>query len=231
MSGLTGAETGTRVHWLLFDKDTWKILDEAGYAYDSTFGYNDDVGFRAGTMQPYRPRGCGRLVEVPLIIQDGGLFGGKTWNSSDDGGRGACLCLDEEEAMRRCEEVLAYAKQYGGVVTLLWHQVSMAAPKGWGDYYKALVEKVVADGAWVAPVEEVMRWYEIRRKIVLHLALYEKEFFIQLNGLVQGSDTANQKLRIHLNPSVILNIDTEYQKSKFMADVNGGKNKISVHLQ
>ena len=50
VSGLTGAEAGTRVHWLLFNKDTWKILDEAGYAYDSTIGYNDDVGVRAGTI-------------------------------------------------------------------------------------------------------------------------------------------------------------------------------------
>jgi len=118
VSDITNTDVGTRVHWLLFDQDSWKRLDEAGYAYDSTIGYNDDVGFRAGTMQPYRPRGCGQLVEVPLIIQDAALFGGKTWNSSDEGKRGSCLSLSEDEAMEKCEEILGYAKYYGGVVTI-----------------------------------------------------------------------------------------------------------------
>ena len=182
VSDLTGAEAGTRVHWLLFDKDTWGVLDEAGYAYDSTFGYNDDVGFRAGTMQPYRPRGCEQLFEVPLIIQDGGLFGGKTWNSSDDGGRGACLCLDEEEAMRRCEEVLAYAKQYGGVVTLLWHHVSLAAPKKWGGFYRALVERAIEDGAWVAMVEDILQWNTLRRDLRMGIQRGPEEAILSLEG-------------------------------------------------
>ncbi len=33
-------KVGTRVHWLHFDEGgTWQILDDAGYEYDSTFGY------------------------------------------------------------------------------------------------------------------------------------------------------------------------------------------------
>ncbi len=210
VSGLTGAETGTRVHWLLFGADSWKTLDETGYAYDSTFGYNDDVGFRAGTMQPYRPRGCGRLVEVPLIIQDGGLFGGKTWNSSDDGGRGACLCLDEEEAMRRCEEVLAYAKQYGGVVTLLWHQVSMAAPKKWGGFYRALVERAVEDGAWVAPVEDVVRWFEVRRNALLKYTLTEDSPLAQIDIGEDNGDLPPMALRNPVSPESIRHISGKY---------------------
>ncbi len=52
-SGTAGL--GVRMHWLYWDKDTFRILDEAGFAYDSTFGYNDTVGYRAGTVQAYRP--------------------------------------------------------------------------------------------------------------------------------------------------------------------------------
>lgn len=201
VSGLTGAEVGTRVHWLLFDADTWKILDGAGYVYDSTFGYNDDAGFRAGTMQPYRPRGCEHLLEVPLIIQDGGLFGGKTWNSSEDGGRGACLSLSGEEGMHRCEEVLAYAKRYGGVVTVLWHQVSLAAPKKWGDLYRRLVERAVADGAWVAPVEDIVKWFEVRRNIRLEYALTGKSLYAHTDREENTGTFPPMALRISLNPA------------------------------
>ena len=52
----THLKIGNRVHWLLFNQKTWIILDDAGYSYDSTFGYNEDVGFRAGTLQVYKPR-------------------------------------------------------------------------------------------------------------------------------------------------------------------------------
>ena len=45
---LEGKMPGNRTHWLLFDENSWKKLDEAGYSYDTTFGYNDDAGFRAG---------------------------------------------------------------------------------------------------------------------------------------------------------------------------------------
>lgn len=217
---LTGAEAGTRVHWLLFDADSWKKLDEAGYAYDSTFGYNDDVGFRAGTMQPYRPRGCERLLEVPLIIQDGGLFGAKTWNSSDDGGRGACLSLSEEDAMRRCEEVLAYARQYGGVVTLLWHQVSLAAPKKWSGFYQALVERAVADGAWVVPVEDVLRWFERRRSALPNYTWNEGSLFTCIDNVEENSNLPPMSLQIPPGSLQHLSGECRVQKSSVALDGN-----------
>ncbi|MDD4255678.1 MAG: polysaccharide deacetylase family protein [Methanofollis sp.] len=230
VTDLTGVEGGTRVHWLLFDADSWKILDEAGYAYDSTFGYNDDVGFRAGTMQPYRPRGCGRLLEVPLIIQDGGLFGGKTWNSSDDGGRGACLRLSEEAGMRRCEEVLAYAKQYGGVVTLLWHQVSMAAPKNWGGFYQALVERAVADGAWVAPVKEAVRWFTARSYFVLHTERVPEGLRIRLSGTGPDPSLPLMRIRVHTDAVNLGKITGDYIEGAGYVDLQYSSPEILVKV-
>ena len=40
-------------------------LDEAGFEYDSTVGYNDAVGYRAGTSQVFRPRDEGELIFDP----------------------------------------------------------------------------------------------------------------------------------------------------------------------
>ncbi|HVN66415.1 MAG TPA: hypothetical protein VMT31_07375, partial [Methanomicrobiales archaeon] len=103
MQALGLEKAGNRVHWLIRDEESWKHLDEAGYAYDSTFGYDDDVGFRAGTLQVYRPRGVGTLLELPLHIQDLGLFGKSCWAPSESGWqRTPCLALTEPEARVLC---------------------------------------------------------------------------------------------------------------------------------
>lgn len=81
---LTNTKIGTRIPWLFFDDETWKRLDEAGFYYDTSFGYNNDVGVRAGTLQVYRPRDVLNLVELPLNIQDGSLFRRNYLNLSED---------------------------------------------------------------------------------------------------------------------------------------------------
>src|SRR5207247_8546110 len=69
-----GSNLGVRIHWLLRDANTPAVLERAGYAYDSTFGYNETVGYRAGTGQVFRPLGAKTLLEIPLPIQDGAHF-------------------------------------------------------------------------------------------------------------------------------------------------------------
>ena len=50
------------------------VLEQAGYSYDSTAGYNETIGYRNGTTQVFRPLGARTLLELPLHIQDGALF-------------------------------------------------------------------------------------------------------------------------------------------------------------
>ena len=53
---LTGvSEIGVRMHWLYYDQQSPVALEKAGAAYDSTIGYNETVGYRAGTTQAYKP--------------------------------------------------------------------------------------------------------------------------------------------------------------------------------
>src|SRR5262249_6514693 len=65
---------GIRMHWLLQDSKTPFVLEESGFAYDSTAGYNEFLGYRNGTSQVFRPLGTSNLLELPLHIQDGALF-------------------------------------------------------------------------------------------------------------------------------------------------------------
>ncbi len=52
---ITGtAETGIRMHWLYFDSQAPSTLEKAGFSYDSTVGYNEAIGYRAGTTQVFK---------------------------------------------------------------------------------------------------------------------------------------------------------------------------------
>ena len=63
-----------RMHWLYYDEQSPVVLEKAGAAYDSTVGYNETVGYRAGTTQAYKPLEVARLLELPLHAMDTALF-------------------------------------------------------------------------------------------------------------------------------------------------------------
>lgn len=159
-----GKAPGNRTHWLLFDQNSWKVLDEAGYSYDTTFGYNDDAGFRAGTLQVYRPRTAKCLLELPLHIQDLGLFGKFCWAPTENGWvKTPCLHLDAAGVKEHCARIFDFAKKFGGTVTVLWHYENLTPPRDWSGVYADLVKRVQADGAWVTTAGAVVEWFERRR--------------------------------------------------------------------
>ena len=53
------------MHWLYFGDDSPKTLEAAGFDYDSTCGYNDAVGYRAGTSQVFLWSSA-RVAGVPV---------------------------------------------------------------------------------------------------------------------------------------------------------------------
>src|SRR5262249_8683830 len=119
---------GVRMHWLLQDGNTPSVLEDTGYAYDSTSGYNDAIGYPSGTNQVFRPLGARTLLELPLHIQDGALFYRQR------------LDLSEAEAKIRCSELIDHAEQNGGALTVLWHDRSHAAERFWGEFYMDLIQ-------------------------------------------------------------------------------------------
>ena len=144
---------GIRMHWLLRDKGTVGVLDRTGYAYDSTLGYNETIGYRNGTAQAFRPLGVRALLELPLHIQDGALFFPNT------------LDLSQSEATRRCLAIIENAKEHGGMLTVLWHDRSHAAERFWGDFYIGLVQTLRACGAWFGTGTRVAGWFQRRREV------------------------------------------------------------------
>jgi hypothetical protein len=144
---------GVRMHWLLRDSRTPSILDQAGYSYDSTFGYNETVGYLAGTSQVFRPLGAQTLLELPLHIQDGALF---------YPGR---LNLSEPQAEKRCQALIDNARKFGGVLTLLWHDRSHGPERFWGDFYLRLLKTLKSLDGWFGSAAQTVGWFQKRRQV------------------------------------------------------------------
>ena len=154
ITAVTGASSvGIRMHWLLRDARTFEVLDQAGYAYDSTVGYNEAIGYRAGTSQVFRPFGTKTLLELPMHIQDGALFFSER------------LDLPEPEAWNRCERLLRQAREIGGVLTLLWHDRSHGPERFWGGFYARLVGVLRRSGVWFGSAAQVVGWFRQRREV------------------------------------------------------------------
>src|SRR5260370_25409525 len=96
---VSGRPAGIRIHWLLQDSQTPLILEESGYAYDSTSGYHETIGYRNGTTQLFRPLRVTTLLELPLNIQDGAPFYPHNLN------------LTDSQAHKSCELLLANAHE------------------------------------------------------------------------------------------------------------------------
>lgn len=120
---------GGRQDYLRWSPESWLDWENCGLAYDSTVGYADQIGFRAGTCVPYRPwlfklNREARLVEVPLIVMDCTL----TWYMS----------LTPEQILITVGECIERCRAVGGTFTLLWHNDTMIDPEFSGVLAKIL---------------------------------------------------------------------------------------------
>jgi len=144
---------GIRMHWLLRDGETPSALEQAGYAYDSTAGYNESIGYCNGTAQVFRPLSAEALLELPLHIQDGALFYPQR------------LDLSESEAWERCQVIVDNARRLGGVITTLWHDRSHAPERFWGEFYLRLVQALKSCDAWFSTGIDLVSWFQRRRNV------------------------------------------------------------------
>jgi hypothetical protein len=151
---LTGrSNVGVRMHWLCYDQRSPETLQEAGAGYDSTIGYNENVGYRAGTTQVYRPLAVSRLLELPLHVMDTALF------------YPVHLSLTPEQATRRLARMVEDAVRFGGCLTINWHDRSLAPERLWDVCYIQLLEDLKRRDAWFATASEAVSWFRKRRSV------------------------------------------------------------------
>lgn len=144
---------GSRMHWLCWRAQSPAALEGAGFAYDSTVGYNECVGYRAGTAQVFRPEGVERLLELPLIAMDTALF------------YPGHLNLTPGAAARVMGELRGNLRAHGGVLTVNWHDRSLAPERQWEGPYRALLEELRRDNAWRPTAARAVAWFRRRRDL------------------------------------------------------------------
>lgn len=196
LSGITKQTAiGIRMHWLYFNEESPKRLEEAGFDYDSTWGYNEAVGYKAGTLQVFKPIGCDRLLELPLSIMDSALF---------SSGR---MGLNSSTALALCRQIVGHARQFGGALVVNWHERSLAPERLWTRAYHELLEQVGHDGrVWFATAGEAANWFRWRRSIKFRQTLSpEGGWSIQVSAPSRLSRGAH----VHLQKSSAARIDQE----------------------
>jgi peptidoglycan/xylan/chitin deacetylase (PgdA/CDA1 family) len=138
LAQLDGPLIGHRYHYLRVDPHrNLAPLAGIGFRYDTSLGFPDALGFRAGIAHPFRPWDFARerpadLVEVPLAVMDAMLAEGRYAG------------LTAEEAKPRVLALLDWAAEHGGGFSILWHPERFDAPsaRGWDRLYFDVVDAV-----------------------------------------------------------------------------------------
>jgi hypothetical protein len=183
---ITGIQNiGVRMHWLYFREQSPGTLERAGADYDSTVGYNETVGYRAGTTQAYKPLDATRLIELPLHIMDTALF------------FPGHLHLSPKEASKRVGAIIDNAVHFGGVVTVNWHDRSIAPERLWGGFYLQLVDELKNKGAWIATAAEAVSWFRMRRSATFENIHWETNAPDAKIAVAIGGEMPGLRLRLH----------------------------------
>ena len=107
---------GGRQHFLRFRvPQTWRCWEKARMRYDSTVGFAEVIGFRAGTCHPYNPFDMQEdremtILEKPLIVMD------TTLNHY--------LQLTHEQSLAEVARFARICRAVEGDFVLLWHNYS-----------------------------------------------------------------------------------------------------------
>lgn len=143
--------TGLREHYLKFDfSKSWKVMNDAGFDYDTTVGNNDRIGFKLGLASPFHPPDEAwnpmPLLEVPLVLMDTTLWG--------------YLKRTEDEGFFDFLAVFEAVEKVEGLLTLLWHQEAVKM-KG-GRIYWRILKELRRRGCYVGSGAQVSRWWRDR---------------------------------------------------------------------
>lgn len=140
---------GVRNHIFRFNiPNTWKLLAQAGFEYDSTFGYYDMIGFRNGICHPFKPYDLNEnkiidIIEIPPCIVDVSLFSYMKCNAA--------------KSWIYIKNLIDAVEKLGGVLTILWHNWTFSYPvsyaglfgKEWTKLYEKILEYSYKKNAWL----------------------------------------------------------------------------------
>ncbi len=147
--------TGVRQHYLrLMFPQAWKNFEQAGFLYDSSCGYNNSVGFRAGTSLPFRTYDYeleveNNLFEIPFSIMD------YSWKE---------LSRNELQQQEIFENVISRIEATHGLIHILWHPSNLAEPV-FQPYWNRLINWMEHEDFYNASLYQLLEWRAKRSEV------------------------------------------------------------------
>jgi hypothetical protein len=139
LEALAGPVLGHRYHYLRGDPH--RNIARLPFRYDTTLGFPDAVGFRAGIARPFHPWDFERdapadVLEIPLAAMDATLAEERY------------LGLSAKRAEPRLNALLDWAAANGGAFSILWHpdRFDPLSSGGWDRLYSRVLDGVQARG-------------------------------------------------------------------------------------
>jgi len=152
-----------RQHYLRFSvENTFSAQEDSGFSFDSTLGYNEDIGFRAGVAAPFYPfdaknKRKQKIMELPLAVMDGSLFEFRHYSV--------------EAAFGQVKKLIDNVEKVGGLAVLLWHTQArdeLDFP-GWWKLYLETLGYLHSKGAWVSNISDIGKWWEQRKEEICRI--------------------------------------------------------------
>ncbi len=151
LDALAGTVAGHRYHYLRIDPHRNLVpLGRLGFTYDTTLGFPDALGFRAGCAHPFHPWDFERdepaaIVEVPLAAMDATLAEARYQGLSAAAAKPQLLAL------------LDWAAEHGGRFSILWHpdRFDRSSSRGWDRLYFEVLDAVRERGGVCLPAGEL----------------------------------------------------------------------------
>ena len=151
LEALAGPVQGHRYHYMRGDPHrNLASLAELGFAYDTSLGFPDAIGFRAGIARPFRPWDFERdepldLLEIPLAAMDATLAEERY------------LGLAAKRAEPHLLGLLDWAAEHGGAFAILWHpdRFDPLTSAGWDRLYSRVLDGIRERGGLCMSADEL----------------------------------------------------------------------------
>lgn len=162
LSKSAGSEVnGLRHHFWHMGRDVERTLsyhEQAGFLYDTSVAWNEQIGFRRSTASPYFPLHSAdqkviRVLQLPVCVMDGNLF----YKAG----------MSVGSAMEHLASVVNQLLECGGVGVVDWHS-DTSHPKTagyglWGQCYREFLRHISdVPGLWVTNLGEIASWVRDR---------------------------------------------------------------------
>jgi peptidoglycan/xylan/chitin deacetylase (PgdA/CDA1 family) len=159
-----GLGGGLRFHYLRWDaRQTFAVLSESDFVFDSTLGFAEHFGFRHSFCLPFYPfdftsERATDFLEIPLNVMDATLH------------HPHYLQLTPAEILPALIPVFAEIKRFGGVASVLWHNENFDPnnTQNGPQQFHEIMRHLQQQGAAFLTGREIWQEYTAEPAILIH---------------------------------------------------------------